>query len=195
MISAEDVDAFERCVAGGGVAVFPTDTLYGLGCDAGNSAAIARVYELKGRLPNKPSALMWFSLEAALPALEQLAPRTRAAVERLLPGPVLAVLPDPEAGTLGVRVPWLTGPLVHLRSASAVVLQTSANLTGGPEPRRLAEVPEEIRAGADLVLDGGELPGIASTVVDLTRYEEAGEWRILREGAIDRAALANLLAQ
>ena len=55
------------------------------------------------------------------------------------------------------------------------MLQTSANLTGGPDPRRLADVPESIREGADLVLDGGELPGVPSTVVDLSRYE-SGEW-------------------
>ena len=69
------------------------------------------------------------------------------------------------------------------------MLQTSANLTGGPDPRRLADVPEALRAGADLVLDGGELPGVPSTVVDLSRYEDEGRWEILREGAVPADAV------
>jgi L-threonylcarbamoyladenylate synthase len=188
----EEVDAFERCVAEGGVAVFPTDTLYGLGCDAGNRTAIERVYELKGRPADKPSALMWFSLERALEALGHLAPRTRSVVESLLPGPVLVVVPGSESGTLGVRVPRLTGELEPLAGARVVVVQTSANLTGGPEPRRLSDVPETILARVDLALDGGELPGTASTVVDLSGYED-GRWKVLRQGAVDQAALADLL--
>ena len=192
MISAEDVEAFEREVRNGGVVVFPTDTVYGIGCDSGQPAAINRLYELKGRQPDKPSALMWFSVAAALDALVHVGPRTRSAVERVLPGPVLAVVPGSGGGTLGVRVPLLKGPLEPLAAARAVVLQTSANRTGGPDPKRLSDVPEAILAGADLVLDGGELPGTPSSVVDLTDYED-GNWNLLREGAVDQAALAELL--
>ena len=85
-------------------------------------------------------------------------------------------------GGYGIRVPALDVPPAGAR---VTVLQTSANLTGGPDPRRLADVPESISEGADLVLDGGELPGVPSTVVDLTGYE-AGEWSVLREGAVSR---------
>jgi L-threonylcarbamoyladenylate synthase len=193
LISARDVEAFERTIAGGGVVVFPTDTVYGLGCSGDEPGAIERLYRLKGRHEGRPSALMWFSKAAAIGALEHLEPRTRAAVARLLPGPVLAVVPGAEDGTLGVRVPRLDGPLEALGAADVTVLQTSANLTGGPDPKRLGDVPASIRAGADLVLDGGDLPGRPSTVVDLTRYEETGEWEVLREGALDHAAIAELL--
>jgi L-threonylcarbamoyladenylate synthase len=125
---------------------------------------------------------MWFSVERALASLSGLGPRTREAVERLLPGPLLLVLP----GGRGVRVPAIAGPLALARVA---VVQTSANLSGGPDPRRLADVPEALRTGADLVLDGGDLPGVASTVVDLGRYEEDGTWEVLREGAVAASAL------
>lgn len=128
---------------------------------------------------------MYFSLAEALAAHPDVGERTRSALERLLPGPVLVVLPGGE----GVRVPALDGPPAGARVA---VLQTSANLSGGPDPRRLEDVPESIRAGADLVIDGGELPGVPSTVVDLSRYE-GGEWEVLREGAVPRAALESLL--
>ena len=182
MISKEDVAAFEECISSGGIAVFPTDTLYGIGCRPDDEAAVARMYELKGRPPEKPSAIMVFSMDVLPP----VGPRTRAALEQLLPGPVLAVLP----GGVGVRVPDIPA----LAGARVPVLQTSANLSGGPDPRRLADVPESIRAGADLVLDGGELPGMPSTVVDLGNYEETGEWSVLREGAVPSGTLAALLA-
>jgi L-threonylcarbamoyladenylate synthase len=177
VIGAAEVAAFELCITAGGVAVFPTDTLYGIGCAADDETARERLYELKGRPRDKPSAVMFFSLEAAAPALEEVGARTRDALEALLPGPVLAVLPDGK----GIRIPRIEGALASVRTP---VLQTSANLTGGPDPRRLADVPDELRAGADLVLDGGELPGVSSTVVDLSRYEREGAWEILRVGAV-----------
>jgi L-threonylcarbamoyladenylate synthase len=181
VIGAADVAAFERCITEGGIAVFPTDTLYGLGCSPDDAGAVERLYELKGRPKDKPSAVMWFSVEAALASVPDVGPRSREAVTRLLPGPVLVVLP----GGKGIRVPALQG----FESLRVAVLQTSANLSGGPDPRTLADVPDELRSGADLVLDGGELPGVASTVVDLSRYETEGTWKVLREGAVSAEAL------
>jgi L-threonylcarbamoyladenylate synthase len=178
---------FEACIAAGGVVVFPADTVYGLACDPSNPAAVARLYELKGRPPDKPAAVMFFSLDA-LPAL---GPRTRALAERLLPGAVTLLVPSDRyplaggAGTLGVRVPDLPA-LAHV---SVPVLQTSANLAGGPDARRLEDVPEAIRRGADLVIDGGELAGTPSTVVDLRDYETAGELTIVRQGAVPEAVI------
>ncbi len=100
----------------------------------------------------------------------------------LVPNParrfVLACGADP--GTLGLRVP----DVPRLAGVRRPVLQSSANRAGGPDPRRLDEVPELIRSAADLVIDGGELPGAPSTVVDLTRYEETGGWDVIRAGAV-----------
>ena len=70
------------------------------------------------------------------------------------------------------------------------MLQSSANVAGGPEARRLVDVPEPIRTGADLVLDGGELPGTPSTVVDLRAYELDAHWSVVREGAMARGDVA-----
>jgi L-threonylcarbamoyladenylate synthase len=183
----------EACIAAGGVAVFPSDTVYGLACDPESRAAVERMYALKGRPPDKPSAVMFFDADRALVALSEVGERTRALMERLLPGGVTLVLPNPRgryplAGgqALGVRVPDV--PL--LRGARCVVLQSSANLTGGPDARRIEEVPSAIRAGADLVLDAGELPGTPSTVVDLRRLEESGEWSVLRAGAVPVETIA-----
>lgn len=179
---AED---FERCVRAGGVAVFPSDTVYGLACDPHDAAAIERLYALKGRDRSKPAALMWFSLES-LPALT---PRVGAAARALLPGPVTLLVPAAPGEVLGLRVPDV--PL--LRGVSVPVLQSSANRSGAADARRLEDVPPAIRAAADLVIDGGELPGVPSTVVDLTRYEDAGEWEVVRAGALPRAQLVAAL--
>ncbi len=178
------------------MAVFPADTVYGLACAPDSEAAVRRLYELKGRPPDKPAAVMFFALAPALAALPEIGARTRRLLERLLPGGVTVLLPNPheryplacgpDPRTLGLRVPDV--PL--LREVAVPVLQSSANPSGGAEARRLADVPQAIRDGADLVLDGGELPGTPSTVVDLRAFEDAGEWRIVRAGAVPEARIA-----
>jgi L-threonylcarbamoyladenylate synthase len=181
--------SFDSVIAGGGVVVFPADTVYGLACDPENEAAVARLYALKGRPPDKPAAVMFFDRVQALSALPEITARTRALMARLLPGAVTLLVPSDRfplaggAGTLGLRVPDIP-PL-----GSLPVLQSSANATGGPDARRLEEVPEAIRDGADLVIDGGELPGTPSTVVDLRAYERGGELRIVRAGAVPEAVV------
>ncbi|HEX4804965.1 MAG TPA: Sua5/YciO/YrdC/YwlC family protein [Conexibacter sp.] len=196
-----DAAAFAACIEQGGVAVFPADTVYGLACDPENADAVAKLYALKGRPADKPAAVMWFDREAALAELAELGPRTRAAFERLTPGVVTLLVPNPrrrfplaagpagEGGVLGVRIPLVP----QLQSVPLVVLQSSANHSGGADARELRAVPEDIRARADLVLDAGALPGTPSTVIDLQGYEEAGEWRIVREGALPAGEVARAL--
>jgi len=197
--------AFERCIATGGVAVFPADTVYGLACDPTSTAAVARLYALKGRPPDKPAAVLFFSLERALAALPELDPRTRSAIEALLPGPVTLLLPNPlvryplacgpDPWTLGLRVP-APGPLA---AVALPVLQSSANRSGAADPRTLDELDPAVREGADVVVDGGPLPGTPSTVVDLCAYARDGTWSLLRAGALTgdevAAALAALAAR
>jgi L-threonylcarbamoyladenylate synthase len=196
VLTAADAETFGRCIAVGGVAVFPADTVYGLACDPDTDEAVDRLYRLKGRRPDKPAAVMFFRLELALAALPELGERTRAAVEALLPGPFTLLLPNParrfplacgpDPETLGLRVPALPERLAALGTVTWPVLQSSANRAGGPDARTLDAVPEPIRVAADLVLDGGELPGTPSTVVDLRPYERSRDWRIVREGAAGR---------
>jgi L-threonylcarbamoyladenylate synthase len=202
VITAADAKLLERCLHVHGVALFPADTVYGLACDPDSREAVDRLYRLKRRHPDQPAAVMFFSLDRALAALPELPRRTRRALERLLPGGVTVLLenpmhrfplacgPDPD--TLGVRVPALGDMLAPLAALRWPVLQSSANRSGDPAPRRLADVPAEIRQGVDCVLDGGELPGTASTVVDLRRYA-AGRWEVVRDGAVGRPALVRAL--
>jgi len=203
-VTPEDVETLGRCMTVGGVAVFPADTVYGLACQPESREAVERLYALKGRRPDKPAAVMFFDLDLALAALPELAPATRAALTRLLPGAVTALLPNPagrfplagagDPATLGLRVPRLEGALAPLAALRWPVLQSSANLAGGPDPVRLEDVPEEVRAGADLLLDAGPLPGTPSTVVDLRRYAQTGEWSVPRPGAVPARALEEALS-
>jgi L-threonylcarbamoyladenylate synthase len=202
----EDARRLERCLADGGVAVFPADTVYGLCCDPLDESAVRRLYELKGRPAERPAAVMFFASPCLFAALPELADRERSALRALLPGPVTLLLANrarrfPLAGgpgegggdTLGVRVPAWSPPLAALGGVGAPALQSSANRSGEPDARGLLDVPASIRAGADLVLDGGELPGIPSTVLDLREYERRGEWRIVREGPLARADVERIL--
>ena len=191
--------ALERCMSGGGVAVFPADGLYGLACDPLDASAIARIHRLKGRDDGKPSAVMYFSPLAMRELVAGLGPRTAAAVSALLPGPVTLVVANPghryplacreDPERLGVRL--LAGPLAGVMCP---IFQTSANLSGESAPGRFEDVPEQIVAGADLAIDGGPLTGLPSTVVDVTAIDDDGSWRILRQGALSAGDLASGMA-
>jgi L-threonylcarbamoyladenylate synthase len=206
MIGPDQAATFERCMAVGGVALFGADTVYGLACDPDTDEAVQRLYAIKGRRPDKPAAVLLFSLELALAALPELGPRTVAGLEGLLPGAVTLLLPNPERrwplacapeggrdGVLGLRVPALGPAAAGLAAVRWPILQSSANLAGGPEARRLRDVPEQVRDQVDLVLDAGDLDGTASTVVDLRRFEVDGTWTVVREGAVATSCVAATL--
>jgi L-threonylcarbamoyladenylate synthase len=202
-VTRDDAERFERCLARGGVALFPADTVYGLACDPEQAGAVDRLYALKGRPSARPAAVMFFSIERALAALPEVDHREEAALRALLPGPVTLLIPNrrqrfalacgPDLATLGLRVPRLDGALAALGGVTRSALQSSANASGAREARRLRDVPAQLREGADAVLDGGELPGVASTVVDLRRWSANGEWSIVRAGALDEEAVTSAL--
>jgi L-threonylcarbamoyladenylate synthase len=202
-LDANDARSLEECVAGGGVAVFPTDTVYGVCCDPDDREAARALYELKGRPATRACAVMFFALEPALLTLSELPVAERLALQALLPGPVTVLLANrggrfaaacrSDPGTLGLRVPRLPNPLSALCSISAPVMQTSANISGEPDARRLQDVPARLLDGADLVLDGGELPGTPSTVVDLRDFASERRWHLLREGALASEQVRELL--
>jgi tRNA threonylcarbamoyl adenosine modification protein (Sua5/YciO/YrdC/YwlC family) len=190
--------ALERSVGAGGVAVFPSDGLYGLACDPLNETAVERIHELKGRPARKSAAVMYFARLAMRELLGDLGERTSRAVAALLPGPVTLVLPNPrhryplacreDPARLGVRL--IEGPLAGTRTP---VFQTSANVSGDPPPAAPGELDQQIAAGADLVIDGGALSGAPSTVIDLSRFDADDSWEILREGALPAPEAAGIL--
>jgi L-threonylcarbamoyladenylate synthase len=193
-VTEGQVAEFEEVIRGGGLAIFPTDTVYGLGTHPDSVEGTHRLYWIKGRSPDRPAAVLFFDLDRALAALPEIGLKTQAALERLLPGPVTVLLPNPatrfplacgaEPSRLGIRVPKLDEKLAKLGSVSVPILQSSANPTGETDPCSLEEVDPRIRRGADIELDAGVLAGTPSTVIDLSSYEDEGAFEVLREGAL-----------
>ena len=186
------VEEAVEAIGEGRPVVLPTDTVYGL-CTT--PLAPESLTRLKGRGPEQPIALLASEVDILL----ELVPELPAAIVRsLLPGRLTLIFPNPERRfpllspleTIGVRVPELRGAARRIVTRAGAVAATSANLHGGPDPRRLDEVPDSIREEAVLV-DGGELPGTPSTVVDLTGPRP----NILREGAVPATEVLERLEQ
>ena len=193
------VDAAIAALRSGGLAVIPTDTVYGLVADGRSEDAARALYAVKGRRAIRPTALLFASLDALEEHVPELPARSREMARVLLPGPLTLVLPNParrfgwlnerRPDAIGARVPTITGAGGDVLTALGVLVATSANLPGQPDPRRVEDVPQTIREAVAAVVDGGELPGTPSTVVDLT----AGEPTVLREGVVPaREVLARL---
>ena len=194
-----DVEAAIEALRVGRLAVIPTDTVYGLAADGASEDAARALYAAKGRGAAQPTALLFASVELVLERLPEIPARTAAIVRAVLPGPLTLVLPNPgrrfgwlneaRPEAIGVRVPDVAGPGKKVLDALGVLVATSANLPGAADPRRLADVPAEIRAATAALVDGGELGGAPSTVVDVTGAEPV----VLREGALPGAeALARI---
>jgi len=174
-------------LAAGELVVIPTDTVYGLACRPDSDVAVRALSALKRRSPGQAIALVAADARALVELLPGLP------VHLVLPGPFTLVVANPEQrlpwlggerpDTIGVRVPDVGGLAAELLVRVGVVAATSANLHGAPDPRRVQDVPDEILAGVAAVLDAGELPGMPSTVLDLTGPEP----RVLREGAVPAA--------
>jgi L-threonylcarbamoyladenylate synthase len=188
----EDVVA---AIEDGKLVVIPTDTVYGLACRPDREDAVRALSELKRRTSGQPIALVAASVDALIALIPELPARL------VVPGPYTLVVPNParrlpwlagaQPDTIGVRVPDVSGAAADVLARVGVVAATSANLHGGADPRRVTDVPGPILVGVAAVLDIGDLPGMPSTVIDLTGPEP----RVLREGAVPVAkALARVAA-
>jgi len=191
------IDAAVAAIRADGVVVLPTDTVYGLVASPYREEPTRRVYRLKGRAEETPTALICSDLEMLLECVPELRGRAERLARALLPGRYTLVLPNParrfpwltgtSPATIGVRVPELPEPARSVLGEVGALMGTSANLHGGPEPTSPGQVPEEIRSGCDVFVDGGDLSGVPSTVLDLTGTDV----KVLREGAVPAdAALA-----
>jgi L-threonylcarbamoyladenylate synthase len=180
------IDRAVEAIRAGLPVILPTDTVYGLCTTVSSAPAVEALYRLKSRAATQPTAILAGDVEALLESVPELPERI---VRALLPGPYTLVLPNParrfgwltgeRPDTIGVRVPNLPPDAAEVLRRAGPVVATSANLAGGPDPRRLEDVPRGLRDAAAAEIDGGELPGVASTVVDFTGDEP----KVLREGA------------
>jgi L-threonylcarbamoyladenylate synthase len=184
------IDEAVNAIRAGRPVVLPFDTVYGLAADPYRWEPARRLYRLKGRAETQPSALVAADLDYLLECLPELRGRPATIARELLPGPYTLIFPNParrfrwitgaNQDAIGIRVPELEGPGAEVLARVGAVVATSANHPGDPAPGRLDEVPQDLLDGAAAVVDGGDLPGTASTVLDFTG-EEA---RIVREGVV-----------
>ncbi len=184
------VEEAVAAIRAGEAVVIPTDTVYGLVADGYREAPARALAALKGRPEGTPMALLAAELEVILDAVPELRGRSAVAARALLPGPLTLVLRNPagrfrwlcgeRSDAIGIRVPVLEGDARRVLDRVGAVCSTSANPHGRADPRRLEDVSPGLRGTAGAELDGGELPGMPSTVVDLTGPEPA----VLRVGAV-----------
>ncbi len=194
------IEQMVEAIRAGEPVLLPTDTVYGLCADAYSEEPVRRLYRLKGRGEAQPTALLAADVDVLLDAVPELRGLAGKTARALLPGPYTLIFPNParrfrwltgnRPDTIGIRVPELSGEARSVLDQVGAVGATSANLPGGPDPRRLEDVPEELRAGCGAVLDGGDLPGTPSTVLDLTGPEPV----VIREGAVPAAEVLGRLA-
>ena len=193
MTSQIDITYLESAVAvlrRGGLAAYPTDTLYGLGADALNEAAVERVFEAKGRPQGMPLPLLIGEREQLSMVVEAVPEAAWRFAEVFWPGGLTLVLPvGPDVPALitargwkvAIRLPDHSIPRELARQLGRPITGTSANRSGGPEPTTADEVRRQLGEAVDIVLEGGPKPaGRSSTVVDMT-----GELpRVLRQGSV-----------
>lgn len=185
----------------GGLVVFPTDTVYGVGASVDRPDAVARLYVAKGRPLDRAIPVLVSSPESAIRLASETSDLARQLMSQFWPGPLTIVLPAAEwlpeeivrdTGGVGVRMPDHPIALELIERSGGALATTSANRSGEGETRTGTAAAESIGDRVDLVLDGGVSPGgVPSTVVKLIPQRE--EFEILREGAITSDDIANAL--
>lgn len=191
MIGPREVATLRSSLLAGGVALVPTDTVYGLAAALDSRDGVERLYAVKGRPRSQACQVLVYAPQCLDAALEGLPGPIVAAAAALLPGPATCLVPDPggryaaagggRAGTVGLRAPLVRGRFAALADLDIPLVATSANDPGGPDPRELDDVPPALRSAVDVELDAGRLPGTASAVVDLRRAA-SGEALLIRPG-------------
>ena len=179
-----DIESVARILGGGGVAILPTDTIYGYHCAAGDKSAVARIAALKDRDDTKPFIVLGHSIAQLESLGASFTERSRAALSELWPGPLTAIVPltrplaaSRGASTIGVRIPDLAW-LQELLAKSGPLASTSVNRSGEVPLVSPAGLSRELQQSIDVVVDAGPLAGKASTIVDFTGDEP----RFIREG-------------
>lgn len=184
-----------RILKDGGIVVYPTDTVYGLGASMNSVRAVERIFEVKGRQKEMALPLLVADRDMVKSVAGTVPPAAWLLMFNFMPGALTLVLPKsaavPDAvtggaATVAVRIPDHPAPLALIQGLGAPIVGTSANRSGQPSALTAAEAQAQIGEGVDMIIDGGRCPGgIESTVVDLSGKKPV----VLREGAISLAAL------
>lgn len=187
----EQIAQAAMMVAEGKLVAFPTETVYGIACNADDAAAVERLIRLKRRAPDKPFTIHIGRLEDAARHAQRIPPNADRLMRRYWPGPLTIVVPSRDGAGVGLRMPSNALALELLKAASVPVIAPSANRAGQPPATAADEVAATLGDDLDLILDGGPTRlQEPSTVVRVTD----GNWEILREGSITRGMIRRTLA-
>lgn len=200
-VPAADIESALNALRAGQVIVFPTETFYGLGVDATNRQALERLFELKGRDPDKPVPLIAADLEMVMRVVKDIPPAARRLAQEFWPGPLTMVLPArPELspaltnreGGVGIRISPHPIAMELTRRLGAPLSATSANLAGQPPARTLEQAWAAFGGAVASYVEGGALEGsLPSTVITF----EGGAIKVLRAGAVSEDRLNQALRQ
>lgn len=193
----ENVLTASQTVKTGGLVVYPTDTVYGLGCDPFNVEAVKRVFRVKGER-KKPLPILASGIEH-VEKIAYLSKDARKIVERFWPGPLMIIVPKKPTlpnivtcnlGSVGVRVPKHDLAIQFISLSNGLLVGTSANKTGKKPALTASEAAEQLGKDVDVILDVGPTSiGVPSTVIDLTSEKP----RILRKGSVDSKDIHSFL--
>lgn len=193
-VCREEIEKAARIIRGGGLVAFPTETVYGLGANALDEDAVARIYEAKGRPSDNPIIVHVCGIEMAETAAE-LNQQARKLMEKFWPGPLslvlksLPVVPEKTRGgleTVAVRMPDNETALALIEAAGVPIAAPSANISGRPSPTDAQSVRDDLGESVAMVLDGGPAQvGLESTVLDVTGERPV----LLRPGGISKEAI------
>jgi L-threonylcarbamoyladenylate synthase len=197
----EDFERATDILLDGGTVIFPTDTVYGLGANALNDAAVEKLFDIKGRDKKKPINVLIADYEDILKIAEIPSREEGKLIEKFWPGPLTIILKRKEntanaaasnGDTIGVRMPNSDIARNLIREVGSPLATTSVNLAGNKPATSVEGIDEKVLDKVDFVLDGGESDlKVASTIVEF----ENGEPKILREGTIKRADILSALLE
>ena len=200
-------DAFETMIhktaealLNGKTAAFPTETVYGIGASIFNENAVLKIYQIKGRPPDKPLSVLIGSAKDMDKAASEIPDFARLLAEKFWPGPLTMILRKKEEisdkvtagkGTVGLRVPAHPVPLALVRLTGPLACP-SANLSGADEPRSAEDVQKDLSGKIDILIDGGKTElGVPSTIIDLTAVPP----KILRKGGLDIIEIKKVIGE
>lgn len=205
-LTLEEGRALEEAISTiqhGGVAAFPTDTVYGIGASLQHRAALSRIYDIKGRSPDKPIPILMSRPDVVDTLTDDADEALVELALRFWPGPLTIILKAKDSlpaevkardGTCGVRIPDHSVPLAIAQHSGGAIATTSANKSGDPAATTAAEIRSSLGDELDLILDGGIAPGkAASTVI----RREGDTISVIREGSVSlddlRGAWASIM--
>lgn len=179
-----------KVIKNGGIIIYPTDTIYGLGCDAVNRNAVDRIFEIKHRNPKNPALVLVHNISMLRELIEDISPKTKILMKRFWPGPLTMLFKARKGihpllvsnnGKIGIRIPKNNYCLKLMKICRTPIVSTSANISGEKQPTEISDLIKMFSQKVDLIIDAGDNTSLLpSTVIDASEDKPI----LIREGAV-----------